>query len=155
MTAQAAQTPGPPAVARSSSRRLLIAAIVLVAAWWIVLSLLALFTANPITLNRDQILRADAVVTATVDQSPSAGRVTVTRVWKGDRQLGGILVENLRQAGARAGRTYLLPLSHVDDRADRVTATTIPGGPPLIYPATAEAEQQLTQILTSGSGQDK
>lgn len=127
------------------SRAFLIAAALLGGAWAISLACLAVWTANPITLNREQVLRANYVVTARVDDSAS-GRVTVEREWKRRGINGQITIANLPAASPRNGADYLIPLTaRVDDYA--VTGLPVPGGAPLIYRATPEALAQLRAIL--------
>ncbi|MGE3315539.1 MAG: hypothetical protein AB7O26_10525 [Planctomycetaceae bacterium] len=120
-----------------------------IAAIWIVsLILLASFTANPITLNRDQVLRSEVVITGKVDD-PRQMLVKVERVWRGELSLAEVHIENLPATGARAGGSYLFPLSieRSAGRKYRVTESLLPNAAPLIYPATSESEEQLTGIL--------
>jgi hypothetical protein len=142
----AAVRPDSPAPPSRRSRLFLIIATVLAAGWGIGLALLALFTANPVMLNREQILGSRYVVTGTVVGEPSSGRVSVEREWKKSALVGAIAVENLAAAGARKGITYVIPLSRPDD-AFRVTEAPFAGGAPLIYPATPDTIQQLQAIL--------
>jgi hypothetical protein len=124
----------------------LISAVALAAGWWVCLSLLALFTANPVTLNREQILRSKDVVTGTIVGDPGSGKVSVTEEWKGHDLRGTIMVANLATTIARQGTSYLIPLS-ASDETFRVTETLLPNGAPLIYPATYDALEQLQEIL--------
>ena len=146
---------GPPAVppvsqpdARSRpSRLLLIIASVVAIVWCACLIVMAWVTANPVTLNRDQILRADFVITGTIDSDPHGGEVSVVREWKTNHLTGTIHVENLDEApGARGGATYLMPLSHALT-GYRVTEARLANSAALIYPATPEAIEQLEEIL--------
>ena len=50
---------------------MLIAAIVLAILWWLVLALLAVFTANPVSLQYERIRPSDYVVTASVSDLES------------------------------------------------------------------------------------
>jgi hypothetical protein len=124
---------------------LLIAAIVLAILWWIVLVLLAVFTANPVTLNRDQIAHSSHVITGVVDD-PSSGQVTVEREWKGKGLSGVITVEDLAASGARQGGKYLLPLSRGAINW-RVSETPRPASTRLIYAESPDAIAQLQSIL--------
>lgn len=120
-----------------------------VALLWIAgLILLAVFTANPVTLNRDQVLRSEAVITGqVVDAAQSL--VKVERVWRGDKIGPEIRVENLSVTGARGGDSYIFPLSieRSDGRKYRVTESLLPNAAPLIYPATPESAEMLSKIL--------
>jgi hypothetical protein len=135
----------PPAPARRS-RPFLVAAAVLAAAWMLTLALLAIYTANPVMLNWDQIQASAYVVTGTVVGDPAKGQVAVAREWKKQALSGTITVENLREAGALTGREYIIPLSRPDD-AFRVTETPYSDGSPLVYPASPDALEQLQKIL--------
>ncbi len=129
-------------------RRSLVAALSLpigaAIVWWIVLLAMAIFTANPITLNRDQIQRADFVVTGTVDET-QPHTLIVEREWKKKAGLKQVAVENLDETGARPGRTYLVPLSK--DVNGRYFVTETKDERLLIYPAEDEAVKQLEAIL--------
>jgi hypothetical protein len=106
---------------------------------------MAIRTSDPVTLNRDQILRAQHVVSATVED-PSRGRVTVERAWKGENLSGTLDVENLPEAHPQTGATYLLALSRRGGEF-RIVDTLQRTRMPLIYPATPEAVEQLRAIL--------
>ena len=54
----------------------------LTAVWIVGLGVLSLLTANPVTLNRDQILDSVDVLTAVVED-PRAGRIRIEKSWKG------------------------------------------------------------------------
>jgi hypothetical protein len=124
---------------------LLITASILALLWWIALALLAVFTANPVTLNREQIRRAQYVVMATVND-PRQGRVTVEREWKRNALHGAITVENLAAAAPRAGVSYLIPLTPAGKEYG-ITDAPLPKSVSLIYPATPDAMAQLQAIL--------
>jgi hypothetical protein len=106
---------------------------------------MAWLTANPVTLNRDQILRADFVITGKVESEPALREVLVLREWKKNGLTGKIHVENLEDARVRRGGTYLMPLSHAST-GYRVTETRA-SSPAIVYPATPEAIDQLEKIL--------
>jgi hypothetical protein len=117
------------------------------AIWFVGLSLLALRTANPVTLNRRQILDADLIVEARVD-NVAAGECHVTRVWP-EALLGEtIIIFGLSDLSVHAGATYLFPLRRDEGGA---AYSVMPTPPPdtqiLVYPANDEARQQLETIL--------
>lgn len=121
-------------------------AAVLAILWGALLIGLVLFTANPVTLNQRQIAEADYVVTATVSDL-GRGTAVVEKEWKHGTPLRTITVENLDEVSARADREYIIPLTKTGRDRYRVTQTTLPGQPPLIYPASEEAREQLERIL--------
>ena len=114
--------------------------------WWIVLGLLAARTANPVTVNRTQILKARYVVTAKVIDASSQGKITVLKEWKANAINGTIAVSGLPAAGAKAGSMYVIPLSRGPDGL-LVSATPVSGGLPQIYPASIDSALQLRSIL--------
>jgi hypothetical protein len=143
---QAAQ-PSPVAEAsggRSFPRK--VVAIVLAAAWIGVLAVLALTQANPITLNREQILRAELVVTARIE-NVAEGTAAVEQQWGGGETLGSITVINLRETAAENGGTYILPLVRGMSGSYEILAAHVPDHPYLVYPATQGALEQLQQLL--------
>ena len=90
----------------STSRR---AALALIAvAWCAGLTWLVLTTSNPVTLNRLQILEADAVVTAAVDDLAS-GRCRVIQQWSGEALPNNIVVARLGDTAAQAWLDARLP----------------------------------------------
>jgi hypothetical protein len=114
--------------------------------WCAFLIGMAWLTANPVTLNRDQIFRADFVITGKVESEPAIGEVSVSREWKKNGLKGIIHVENLEDAKVLRGGTYLLPLSHAST-GYRVTDARRADSAALVYPATPVAIEQLEKIL--------
>ena len=100
--------------------------------------LLAHYTANPVMLNREQVLESPYVVTGTVVGDPASGKISVEREWKRQALSGTITVANLRATGAKTGETYIIPLSKPDDSL-HVTEVPNSNGTPLVYPATSPA----------------
>lgn len=135
---------------RISTRTILIAAAAVAVLWWIALGMLALFTANPVTLNREQILRSSYVVTGKVVDA-ERGTVEVEKEWKQSGFGGTVHVGRLEETGARAGRSYIIPIEKAADGMLNVTRSRLPNEAPLIYPATAEAAAQLSRLLQDGA----
>src|SRR5262245_44075916 len=98
------------------------------------LSLLSFFTANPVTLNRDQILESDDVLTAGVE-NPDTGNVLILRAWKQRVDEKSLSLSNLKSTEAVSGQTYLIPIRGTSDEWT-VTRSKLPQRVPLIYPAT-------------------
>lgn len=142
-----ASADGPVASPVKIRRRWIVSAIVL-AAWILALGILAATTANPVTLNREQILHAHFVVTARV-LNRAEGMIAVEKEWK--RGAGIVAdkmrVENLDRTGVHDGAEYLLPLTRQADGKLYVTETRLPNGRPLAYPATPDAIARLEQLL--------
>lgn len=114
--------------------------------WLLALAVLTAATANPVTLNREQILRSAVVVQARVDDLQS-GTCAVLDAWGPDLVGEFIRIHNLADTPARNGGEYLLPLSSAGPEDWNVTPTRLPHAPPLIYPATDQAREQLQRIL--------
>jgi hypothetical protein len=123
-------------------------AVLVFAVWFAFLVTLAVLSANPVTLNRAQIRRADLVVEATVE-TPSTGEWRIVRSWPEAPQLGAVItIAGLGELGVRAGETYLLPLErHERGAGFRIAPTPPPLSRPLIYPADDESRRQLEEIL--------
>jgi hypothetical protein len=147
VTGQPAASPLAPADTPSRpSRGLLLFVIAVTVLWCALLMVMAWLTANPVALNREQILRADLVITGKVEGDPHAGEVSVVREWKKSKLAGSVHVENLEDTGARKGQTYLLPLSPAAT-GYRVAEARLDNSAVLIYPATPAAIAQLEEIL--------
>jgi hypothetical protein len=138
-------------------------AAIVTAVWLLALMGLAAGTANPVTVNRHQIEIADLVVTGRV-LDRDRGDVMVERTWKGNAPAEQLRVANLAQTLAEPQGVYILPLSPEDGnefvvtparrRRDALELDDLGpdiGGPLLVYPATAEAVEQLEQAL-GGNG---
>ncbi len=144
-----------PVASSNRSRRFLLFASVLACLWIVALAVLAAFTANPVTLNQDQIRRSGFIVTATVVDLETS-RVLIDQEWRGGALQGEIVVRNLRETSAESRRKYILPLSRANDGKDEfvVTGSLVPVSAsepekkkPLIYPADDDAIGQLKEIL--------
>lgn len=120
--------------------------VILIAVVWCgALAGLVLTSANPLTLNRRQILDAAAVVTVQIVDRP-AGECRVTRQWTGAPLPEQINVQQLSETAATAEGQWILPL---DVRGGRlqVLPSLLPSGARLVYPATPDAVRQLEAIL--------
>jgi hypothetical protein len=120
------------------------AAATIAAAWLAALVVMAARTANPVTLNRAQLAKAEFVATAKVVDR-ARGAVEVEDQWKNKAPVS-LTLENLAQTSAVDGQKYLIPISKAAD-GFRVTGSRLPNDAPLIYPATSESIDQLRQIL--------
>jgi hypothetical protein len=132
------------------SRGSLVFAAVITVIWCVILFVMAWLTANPITVNRDQVLRADFVVTGKVDSEPASGQVSVSQEWKHNGLSGTIRVENLDDARVQRGKTYLMPLSRTGSGYG-ITQARHADPAAVVYPATPEAIEQLKEILADKS----
>lgn len=142
-------SPDSTAPREASSARQRFALVAAFAGLWLLgLAALALLTANPITLNREQILAATDVLTVVVEDS-QAGTVRVEKSWKDAVSEDRLTLSNLHAASAAAGHRLLVPVSRSRD-GWRVTLSKLPNEPPLVYPATEESERQLQQLLKTG-----
>ena len=145
---------GNPAASPAGGRRWLLIASGLALLWILFLLVLAIWYANPVTLNRRQVLDSDLVIEGRI-RSLVSGEVEVTQTLFGTVPAELLKVTNLSDTGAREGEIYLLPLVHSsagnspDELAYQVTPTGLPHprrpgeGLPLIYPQSAEILQQL------------
>jgi hypothetical protein len=117
-------------------------AALLAVVWYLCLASLAVFTANPVTLNARQILDSRWIVLATIDND---GVVHERKSIRGLLPDGPI---KLTDPCRYPNQEVILPL--VREFGDfRVTPTHLPKGDRLIYPATEAALQQLDEILNA------
>lgn len=115
-------------------------------------------TANPVTLNRLQILAADVVVAAEFSDV-ATGVLTVVETHHGEQISNGsqLSLSELKSADFEEGDRLLLPLSKKvlsgDSTADvySITPNLIGSGKPLYYPATDDAIEQLQKILKAAN----
>ena len=137
---------GPPAEAHSAPRTKLLLASAGAACWIVGLITLAIATANPVTLNSEQIQHSQFIVTATRKTVDGAILVVQTE-WKHGQDLGEITIGNLDQVKMPTGSEFLVPLIRTASDRFVITPTSLPNEIPLIYPATEEATQQLQALL--------
>lgn len=128
-------------------RRFVLAAS-LTGLWVLGLGVLSFLTANPVTLNRDQILEATDVVTAVVDDAV-LGRVRVEKSWKDKVADKELTLSNLAETKSAARQRLLIPVTFSRPNW-LVTPSKLPREPPLVYPVGEEAERQLRQLLKNG-----
>lgn len=138
---QPADAPASPTTAGAKVSRGVIVIASVAVVWYLVLLGLALFTANPVQLNVQQILDSGWVVLATVDKDG----VVYER-----KTVQGLLPEGplkLSDKCRYTDREIILPL--VREFGDyRITPTHLPNGDRLVYPATPDALRQLEEILS-------
>ncbi len=132
----------------SHVRRWFVLAASLVGLWVLGLGLLSFLTANPVTLNRDQILESTNVLTAVVEDI-EVGRVRVEKSWKGAIADEQLTLSNLPETKPVARQRLLIPVTFTRPQW-LVTPSKLPRGPPLVYPATEESERQLRHLLKTG-----
>ena len=132
----------------SRSRRWFVLVASLTGLWFVGLGVLSLLTANPVTLNRDQILESADVLTAVVED-PRAGRVRIEKSWKGFVEQEHLDLANLSELKVSANERLLIPVTRAA-RHWQVTQSKLPGYPPLVYPVTEESERQLRHLLKTG-----
>ena len=132
----------------SSARQRFALAAAFAGLWLIGLGVLSILTANPITLNRDQVLSATDVLTAVVEDA-KAGSVRVEKSWRGAVSEDHLALSNLSATKPAAGDRLLIPVSR-SRGGWRVTLSKLSNEPPLVYPATPESEGQLRQLLKAG-----
>jgi hypothetical protein len=115
-------------------------------AWIAVLATLAITAANPVIVNRKQILGADLVVTARVVDR-DAGECKVEKQWTPGPPVDAIIVTNLNETRAEQGVTFVLALEYRAGGSFAVIPAPPSGGPLLIYPATPDVVTQVANIL--------
>ncbi len=132
----------------SSAKKRFTLASVFAGLWLFGLGVLSFLTANPTTLNRDQILSATDVVTAVVED-PKAETIRVEKSWRGAISDEQLVLSNLHGVKPAKGDRLLIPVTKSRD-GWRITLSRLPNEPPLVYPVTPESEGQLRQLLKAG-----
>lgn len=140
-------------VSATSGQRLLLIAAAVCATWLLLLGTTAVLTANPVTINREQVLRSAVIVVARRDaQAPT--RLLVEDVLFS--QMTGspvqpqqtLIVENFDDTGWVSDEPCLVPLSPAEQpQTWQVTPSRLPTHQPLVYPATTAAVKQLQELL--------
>jgi hypothetical protein len=121
-------------------------AIAAFAAWVLALGALALLTANPVAISREQLEQADAVVLARMVEGQP--RIRVERVLGGNLAPEDVVtVLNLDDVpGISPAKSYVIPLTRF--RQDyAITMLRAQRPPPLIYPAGPETIGRARDIL--------
>ncbi|MCA9027042.1 MAG: hypothetical protein KDA86_17675 [Planctomycetaceae bacterium] len=126
----------------------LVIALVVFLAWATSLVTMAVFVTGPVTLNRDQILRADVVVQGTIDPA-KPGTFLVERTWPARATDEVLLIDGLAELRLNAGESTLIPLRRSAERLYEIVLTPKPSELPLTYPATEDTIATLDTILSS------
>lgn len=129
----------------SHIRRWFVLAASFAGLWVLGLGVLSFLTANPITLNRDQIVEATDVLTAVIDDAKD-GHVRVEKSWKGKVFDERLSLSNLDETNPAANQRLLIPVTFARPNW-LVTPSKLPREPPLVYPVTEESERQLRHLL--------
>ncbi|MFG0336188.1 MAG: hypothetical protein ACF8TS_22750 [Maioricimonas sp. JB049] len=114
--------------------------------WLGCLGLMVVMSANPVVVNRQQVLLSDGVVAIQL-LDRTTGRCLVTESWGNLDLSGEQTIEGL--AGRPALKTsahYLVPVTWTGDSLS-ITRTHPEGGLALIYPDTPTAREQTQQLL--------
>ena len=129
-------------------RKLFSITALLAATWMILLLVLSVTSANPVTLNRDQIVEATEVLTVLI-KDQQMGTVQVEKSWKSELSDHELVVTDIASMGVATGQRFLIPITREGSQW-QVMPSKLPNNARLIYPATPEAERQLNSILKTG-----
>ena len=144
----------PPGMAARRFRRTLVFAAA--ACWIVFLAALALWTANPVTLNRDQILIARSSGAVIIGQvlSTKLGQIKVEEVLTAADELPieiapgrEITADSLADAGIQDGDRAVLPV--VVRPSGEVSLVPTPSGTTRAYPATTEVVNAVKQLIAA------
>lgn len=134
----------------AAARHRLLVVVALFVTWLAGLGFLSVVTANPVTLNRDQIAESIVILAAEI-QDAKTGLVTVRKTWKNPAwKAEKLTLPNLLETGASNGQILIIPITSKGDDSYRVTPSKLPHQPPLVYPMTPESERQLLSLLKTG-----
>ena len=132
----------------AGSRIVPFVAVALPLMWIASLIAMAIWASNPVTLNRQQILRAldEGLVLRARVIDLETGHCEAIEQWPAAEPGNTFQVTNLEQTAAQPGATYLLPLLQ-NDGGYVVAPSMLPGENPLVYPDTPDAIAQLEELL--------
>lgn len=124
--------------------------------WFGFLAVLTVTTANPVTVNRHQLLSSDSVVVGEFDVSSLRGSTATLRVHEtlaGHEVASTLAVAGVERARIAGGGTYVIPLrgSGPDYRVTPAPAAFKEA--PLVYPATDDVRRIVEEILIRQSPQ--
>ncbi|QDT64524.1 hypothetical protein [Calycomorphotria hydatis] len=113
--------------------------------WWISLISMAILTANPVTLNRVQLSRADVIVVASLEFPETA---MVDSVLRGEVEAGtSLTVRNLSDLSVTDAGPYILALSKLRSDRYEIVGGSLDMVDPIIYPATDEVVETVRTYL--------
>lgn len=142
---------GPPPASKGRLRLAVAAAAAVV--WLAALLTLALLTANPVTVNRTQVLTAETVVVGTAEPSAGAVRLRVETTLAGRPTGDEISVAGPGAERFDRGGRYVVPLRRRPDGDSYEVALTprpnreVERGEPLVYPATPDVIRTVESIV--------
>ena len=128
----------------------------LITAGWIgALLFLAATTANPITVNREQLLSSDAVVVSVADDSAEVGMglfvEQILVVQPGVSIPSPLRVGGVEKERFEPGTRYVVPLKRDGQRWIVAPAPAAFDNEPLVYPGTRETVQVAEKILSTAA----
>lgn len=141
---------------RRRSRLPFYIAIVLVGAWLAFLSVLALLSANPVTINREQILASDAVIVGVRDVERRDPERRIGDWVRVEQQLAGrgvpsrLLLPHFAEHAAAQASAFVIPLRRTRDSFEITPAPEALDGRRLVYPASPETLETVAKILATG-----
>jgi len=115
--------------------------------WCGFIAALTFLTSYPITLNWKQVSISDVVLEGQLSADGSSVEPIPGKPWPFETQTP-VVVSNLAETSARAGKAYLFPLTRKQRGRPGyfVTPSQLPNGEPLVYPVTDESLAQLQKI---------
>ena len=126
-------------------------AVVLVGAWLVVLSVLAVLMANPVTINREQILGSDAIIVGVrVAEAKDRDAIRVEKVLAGRGVPPELQLPHFDENAVDHAVRFLIPLRRTRDSFEITPAPAELDGRRLVYPASSETLDAVAKILTTG-----
>ncbi len=133
------------AVTKRKTSTPLLAALLFGSVWLGALLWMTLTYANPVTLNRHQILNSNFVARGRFDEKLRNFKVIET--WpKGALKEDSLRFRNITELSPESGQEFLIPVVRME-QAYYATASRMKGRP-LIYPVNKESLEQLQAILS-------
>jgi hypothetical protein len=152
MSPEPSGTTDAPIGAGAGGRLPFVIAALLVAGWVIFLAVLALLVANPVTINREQMLSSDAVIVAVRDGGAENDEsVQVEKVLAGRGVPSHLRLPHFSESAAKGVSRFVIPLLRTRDSFEITPAPPALDGKRLVYPATPETVDAVTRILATGA----
>lgn len=144
-------TPGGPIGTGHRRRFLLVLAAVLVGGWLASLTVLAFLAANPVTINREQILSSDAVIIGVRDAGTGDGdRVRVERQLAGRGVPSHLRLSGFAESASGNASRFVIPLRRTRDSFEITPAPETLDSRRFVYPASPETLEAVAKVLATG-----
>jgi hypothetical protein len=125
-------------------------AVGLVGVWLAILLILAVLSANPVTINREQILASDAVIVGVRDRTGTGDWIRVEQQLAGRGVPSRLQLPHFEKNAFGDLAQFVIPLRRTRDSFEITPAPPALDGKRLVYPASPESLEAVAKILATG-----